>query len=351
MIASHSTKLLEAFEPEAERGAVGQWLEDEGRRSLSRKDADALALWCGRPEGWEEQLQVEPDKRQTGSSASVASPKPSVRDREKIEKARAERDEARKESAAARTRTTQLERELAQANAELEAIRSKLAGAETQERRAVSAAVKEANRVKRALDKALLEKDQEKRRARAEIADLKKQLTTAKAAGEKSTKKRKKTTAKKSDPAGRRSRLKAPLGRLETDPATLKEWLSAEEVHLLVDGYNVTKAEGGFGDLELEQQRDRLIDIAERLGLTTRVPITIVFDGSDVVPARKRRRGGVKVEYSVPPMIADDHLVEHLERMPAVPVVVVTNDRELQHRVKRLGATVATSDQFLSVAR
>lgn len=37
--------------------------------------------------------------------------------------------------------------------------------------------------------------------------------------------------------------------------------------------------------------------------------------------------------------------------MPPDPVVVVTNDRELQGRARRLGATIASSNQLLTLIR
>jgi predicted RNA-binding protein with PIN domain len=104
--------------------------------------------------------------------------------------------------------------------------------------------------------------------------------------------------------------------------------------------------------MSLEDQRDRLVKEVTLLARTRKVPTTIVFDGSEVPPGTTRRSAGpVKVRYSAPEEIADDYIVKLVEEMPTFPVVVVTNDRELQHRVKRLGATVATSDQLLSLLR
>jgi predicted RNA-binding protein with PIN domain len=59
----------------------------------------------------------------------------------------------------------------------------------------------------------------------------------------------------------------------------------------------------------------------------------------------------VRIEYSRPDEIADDHLIAKLEELPASPVIVATNDRELQQRSAALGATIATSDQLLALIR
>jgi predicted RNA-binding protein with PIN domain len=143
-----------------------------------------------------------------------------------------------------------------------------------------------------------------------------------------------------------------PKGRLQDDPGTLEAWLDEPSVLLLVDGYNVTKSVGGFGELDLERQRDLLMDGVSRLARRKRVDATVVFDGSDVPPGTRRRaRGRVRVEYSRPDETADDHLVALLEARPPDPVVLVTSDRELQGRAARLRATIATSPQLLALIR
>ena len=120
----------------------------------------------------------------------------------------------------------------------------------------------------------------------------------------------------------------------------------------MVDGYNVTKAEGGFAEMSLADQRDRLVDELTRLALKHSIEVTVVFDGAEVAPGTARRsRRRVKVEYSKPPETADDHLVARLADLPPEAVIVATNDRELQERVAARGATVATSAQLLTLLR
>jgi predicted RNA-binding protein with PIN domain len=143
-----------------------------------------------------------------------------------------------------------------------------------------------------------------------------------------------------------------PKGLLEDAPETLSAWLEHPGLTVLVDGYNVTLAEGGYGDIGLAEQRARLLDDLSRLARRVPARFVVVFDGADVPPGSARRaRGPVLVEYSRPGEIADDHLVARLEELPPEPVVVVTNDRDLQARARRLGATVATSDQLLALLR
>jgi predicted RNA-binding protein with PIN domain len=119
----------------------------------------------------------------------------------------------------------------------------------------------------------------------------------------------------------------------------------------VIDGYNVAKAEGGFGSLSLEEQRDQLVKAAGKLAHRVSGRTIVVFDGSKVAAGLARRsRSRVEVEYSRDE-IADDHIVARLEELPPDPVVLVTNDKELQQRARRLGATIATSDQLLALIR
>lgn len=136
------------------------------------------------------------------------------------------------------------------------------------------------------------------------------------------------------------------------DPRTLEGWLKAKNLHVLVDGYNVTKSKGGFGDLELPKQRQRLVQELNSVARKRGVKVTIVFDGSHVPPGSARlAKGPAVVEYSRPDEIADDHLVALLEKLPAYPVLVVTDDRELRDRAARRGATIAGSKQLLALIR
>jgi predicted RNA-binding protein with PIN domain len=143
-----------------------------------------------------------------------------------------------------------------------------------------------------------------------------------------------------------------PKGRLEDDPLTLDAWLDEPGIHLLVDGYNVTKSPAGFPDLDLASQRERLVEQLEKLALRKSAPTTVVFDGSEVPPGRSRlARTRVRVEYSRPGETADDHLIAKLAALPPHPVVLVTGDRELQERAGAEGATIAVATQLLELAR
>ncbi|HEX2239578.1 MAG TPA: NYN domain-containing protein [Actinomycetota bacterium] len=279
------------------------------------------------------------------------------REREKTRQARAEARRAKEE---ARTEIADARAQIAQLQAELEKLGTLLAAAEG-----------ERDGARRQLDKAAAESEGALRRARrdlerahAEIDELRRALREEKrkvaATVPKPAKERLAGRGRARVPSepeaevatGPRSPLPVPLGRLADDPETLLAWLDTPRVHLLVDGYNVAKAEGGYGDLELATQRERVVDGVARVARKKKIAATVVFDGSDVTPGTLRRSARpVKVEYSAPGQIADDHLVVLLEKLPSTPVVVVTNDRELQERARALGATIATSEQLLALIR
>lgn len=124
----------------------------------------------------------------------------------------------------------------------------------------------------------------------------------------------------------------------EEDPAVLDELLALPRVHLIVDGYNVTKT--GYGTLPLEDQRSRLVAGLSALSARVGAEVTCVFDGaalSGTVPATSAR--GVRVLFSKPGQTADD-LIGQLVRAepPGRPLVVVSSDREVAEGARKVGA-------------
>ena len=86
------------------------------------------------------------------------------------------------------------------------------------------------------------------------------------------------------------------------DPARLDQLLALPRVHLIVDGYNVTKR--GFGDLSLEQQRSRLVAALAAIAAQTGAETTVVFDGADKLNAIPGIPRGLRVL-----VVDEDHLV------------------------------------------
>ena len=126
---------------------------------------------------------------------------------------------------------------------------------------------------------------------------------------------------------------------LADDPAVFDELLALPQVHVIVDGYNVTKT--GYPDLPLDQQRTCRGGLRATRRPVRRREVTCCFDGATVaghVPSMSRR--GVRVLFSKPGEIADE-LIRRLVRAEPQgrPVVVVSSDREVADGVRRHGGS------------
>jgi predicted RNA-binding protein with PIN domain len=136
------------------------------------------------------------------------------------------------------------------------------------------------------------------------------------------------------------------VGRVE-DPAALDRLLALPAVHLVVDGYNVTKT--GYPDLPLADQRDRLVHQMAVVAARTGAEVTVVFDGAGVVAVPSAGPRGVRVLFSDPGVLADDVIRALVTAEPeGRPVVVVTSDRAVADSVRRRGAHPVPSAVLLA---
>ena len=354
-LARHGNELLELLEDETQRKLILQDLDDDSLR-LSKRNANVLRIALERSDGWDAQLAAmssSSEEAQTETGGGLE--KQLERERRKVKDAR---EEARKAKEAARSllesnarKVEELERASAATNAELKRVQAELQAAAAKAGKATSELERRERRAQREVEKARADRDE----SRAEVKSLRKEvarLTRELASTSPVDKPRqRKTVARPKEPAVRKP-LDVPNGLMAESREALEAWLKEPNVSLLIDGYNVSKTEGGFVDVSLEQQRNRLVDEIDRLARRMKVASTIVFDGALIEPAAvRRKRRTVVVAYSKPPEIADDHLVALLEEQPNHPVIVVTNDRELQDRSVALGATIARSEQLLSLIR
>ncbi len=101
-----------------------------------------------------------------------------------------------------------------------------------------------------------------------------------------------------------------------------------------VDGYNLTRTQRP--DLDLAAQRRWLVQALGTLIARTGIEATVWFDahlGSN--GGRQEQSGRVRVRFTEQGLTADDELVFAVEALePDVPVVVVTDDRELRDRLR-----------------
>ncbi|MGQ0480828.1 MAG: NYN domain-containing protein [Pseudonocardia sp.] len=131
-----------------------------------------------------------------------------------------------------------------------------------------------------------------------------------------------------------------------SDSAGLERLLGLPAVHLIVDGYNVSKT--GYPDLALFDQRARLVGQLGVLAARTGAEVTCVFDGASVLAAPDRRPRGVRVLFSDPGVAADDVIRALVVAEPAGrPVVVVSSDRAVADGVRRDGARPVPSSVLL----
>ncbi|HEY9523133.1 MAG TPA: NYN domain-containing protein, partial [Thermopolyspora sp.] len=133
----------------------------------------------------------------------------------------------------------------------------------------------------------------------------------------------------------------------DDDPALLDQLIAIPQLHLIVDGYNVTKT--GYPSLTLADQRTRLLTGLGGLAVQSRVEITCVFDGAELDgPVHVSAPRGVRVLFSEPGEIADD-LIRTLVRAEPLgrAVAVVSTDREVAQSVRRMGARPVSSSLLL----
>jgi predicted RNA-binding protein with PIN domain len=131
------------------------------------------------------------------------------------------------------------------------------------------------------------------------------------------------------------------------DPGLLDQLLALPQVHLVVDGYNVTKS--GYGNLPLDGQRTRLLTRLAALAAQTGAEVTVVFDGATVdVPSAPAVPRGVRVIFS-PAGTTADTVIRRLVRAepPGRPVVVVSTDREVADGVRAAGARAVPASGLL----
>jgi predicted RNA-binding protein with PIN domain len=351
MLTARKNDIVSSLDDAGLRALLVEWLEDKPN-GISKADALILTIAARRDDGWEQELEGKapsPVKKAVSRDVGAALEREKERTRKAKEEARRAKEQAAREVVAEQEVTGSLRREVGRLERRVAALEAAVAESDKQRDAARSELDREVRKARRRAEKA----EDDLKAAKAQIRELRAQVSAAGPTRSPARKPRGPQAAPPEVPEPqRRRKLPVPKGRFEDDPKTLTEWLSTPEVHLLVDGYNVSKAEGGFGDLTLETQRDRLVQEVGKVARRHKIKATVIFDGSDVGPGTSRRaRGPVEVEYSRADEIADDHLIAKLEGLPKHPVVVATNDRELQGRAARLGATIATSNQLLALIR
>ncbi|MBX6752183.1 MAG: NYN domain-containing protein [Micromonosporaceae bacterium] len=353
-------------------GELGAAIRD-GTPPGAADPVDVAALtYLARPAGWREVLgEVTERLRTDAENAAVA---------ERLRAAEHQVIRAEHERAVAKVEAEKLRDELTRLRAEADALRDQVRSL-TRSLREAKAAEKRANELlateRGRAARAAAEAEAELRRVRARLIEAELAATGSRAAakearavddarlwllletiGQAAVGLRRElalepatilpadhvaaTMAQRADAVGR-----ASARALEADdPARLDQLLALPRVHLIVDGYNVTKR--GFGDLSLEQQRSRLVAALAGIAAQSGAETTVVFDGADKINAMPGIPRGLRVLFSRKGETADE-LIRALVRAepPGRPVVVISSDREVADGVRRHGAYPLSSDTLL----
>ncbi len=138
-------------------------------------------------------------------------------------------------------------------------------------------------------------------------------------------------------------------GGIRPDTADAVDALLTRGRRVVVDGYNITKQHRDH--LDLEQQRRWLLTRAGQLERRRGVRCVVVFDGDAATRSRGARRREASAVFTADGT-ADDRIVAMVDGLPEdEPVLVVTDDRELQDRVRGRGADVVGTRAFVAHLR
>ncbi len=121
-------------------------------------------------------------------------------------------------------------------------------------------------------------------------------------------------------------------------------------MHLIIDGYNllhVSRSLIHLTPLQLQWERDRLINQLSAYRKMKPCRITVVFDGwqGGEAAEKKETQKGIEVIYSRLGEKADE-VIKRLAKENGSAAVVITSDREIARFAERMAVSVIPSDQF-----
>jgi hypothetical protein len=121
-------------------------------------------------------------------------------------------------------------------------------------------------------------------------------------------------------------------------------------MHLIIDGYNllhVNRSLIHLSPVQLQWERERLIDQLSAYQKLKPCRITVVFDGWQGGWATEKRESqkGVEVIYSKLGEKADE-VIKRLVKEKGSGAIVITSDRDIARFGERMAVSVIPSDQF-----
>ncbi|NWG02392.1 MAG: NYN domain-containing protein [Syntrophaceae bacterium] len=121
-------------------------------------------------------------------------------------------------------------------------------------------------------------------------------------------------------------------------------------MHLIIDGYNLLHADRSLitpNDLQLQRERDRLIDQLSTYQQRKSFGMTVVFDGwlGGRTTEKRERKKGVEVVFSKLGEKADE-VIKRMIREKGSGAIVISSDREIIGFAQRMAVSVISSEQF-----
>jgi len=121
-------------------------------------------------------------------------------------------------------------------------------------------------------------------------------------------------------------------------------------MHLIIDGYNllhVIRSLTGLNSIELQWERDRLVDQLSSYRQLKGCEITVVFDGwqGGWNTEKREMRKGIEMVFSKLGEKADE-VIKRLAKQKGAGAIVVTSDREVSRYAERMAVPVVSSDRF-----
>ncbi len=121
-------------------------------------------------------------------------------------------------------------------------------------------------------------------------------------------------------------------------------------MHLIIDGYNllhVSRSLNRLNSIQLQWERDRLIDQLSTYQKLKPCRITVVFDGwqGGWNTEKGERKKGIELIYSKLGEKADE-VIKRLAKEKGSGAIVITSDREVTKFAERMAVAVIPSEQF-----
>ena len=121
-------------------------------------------------------------------------------------------------------------------------------------------------------------------------------------------------------------------------------------MHLIIDGYNllhVSRSLIHLNAIQLQWERDRLIDQLSDYQKLKPCGITVIFDGwqGGWNTEKKERKKGIELIYSKLGEKADE-VIKRLVKGEGSGAIVITSDRDVSRFAERMEVAVIPSEQF-----